>query len=111
MRSDRREGDAERIDERTELRTTLTDALHAVCERFAAACAHLDLGRDQLADEMRLDVGPDRGLLHILEPADETERGWIEERELLLHRDGEVGNLLERGLRGGQQLSVADLLL
>ena len=54
---------------------------------------------------------PARRLLDVLEAVDEAERRGVEERELLFHGDGEVRNLLERGLGGGQQLLVADLLL
>ena len=111
MRAGRREPDAERIGERAQLRAPLADALHALGERVAAAGAHLGLGCDQLADEMRLELGAAPRPADLLEAADEAERRRIEQRELLLDRDGEVGNVLEPGLRGGQQLLVADLLL
>jgi hypothetical protein len=67
MRACRREGDPERIDERAELRAAFTDALHAIGERVAAARAHFDLGRDQLTDEVRLELGSHGRLLHVLE--------------------------------------------
>ena len=53
----------------------------------AAAGAHLDLGGDQLADEVRLELGAARRRLQLLEAVDELERLGVEERELLLDRD------------------------
>ena len=79
-----------------ELRTALGDLRRRLAEVGALAGAHLDLRRDQLADEMRLDVGPDRGRLHLLEAIREPERLGIEQRELLLDGESEVGALLER---------------
>ena len=60
-------------------------------ERRAAPRLDLDLGGDQLADEVRLEHGAQRSRLHVLEPVDEAERRRIEQRELLLDGDGEVG--------------------
>ena len=64
--------------------------------RLAAAGAHLDLGRDQLADEMRLERRAARGRLQLLEAVHELERLGVEDRELLLHGEGEVASVLER---------------
>ena len=86
-------------------------ALGGLRERVAAAGADLDLGGDQLADEVRLELGAPRGLLQLLEAVDELERLGIEERELLLDREREVGRRLEGRARRREQLLVADLLL
>ena len=108
---DRREAEAERVDERAELRAALAQALGALRERVAAAGADLDLGGDQLADEVRLELGAPRGLLHLLEAVDEPERRRVDERELLLDGERQVRHLFEGRLRGRQELLVADLLL
>ena len=82
-----------------------------VGERLATSRLDLDLGGDQLADEVRLEHRALRRGLHVLEPVDEPERCRIEQRELLLDRDGEVGAGLE-GLAGlGEELFVPDPLL
>src|SRR5207244_11760859 len=54
------------------------------------AGAYLDLGRDQLSDQMRLDLRPHRGCPDVLEAVDEAERLQVEKRELLLDGDREV---------------------
>ena len=61
---DGREPEAERVDERAQLRAALAEPLGALRERLAAAGADLDLGGDQLADEVRLELGAPRRLLH-----------------------------------------------
>ena len=105
MRAGGREPDAERVGERAELRAALADALHAFRERLATAGAHLGLRRDQLADEMRFEFGADRGLLHVLEAVRRAERARVDECELFLDRDREVGNRFERGPRGASSSS------
>ena len=60
---------------------------------------------------MRLELGALRRLLDVLEAVDELERRRIEQRELLLDRDGEVRHLVEGSLRCRQELLVADGLL
>ena len=65
---------------------------------------HLHLGGDQLADEVRLERRTARGRLHLLEPVDEVERLRVEERELLLDRDGEILGRLEALARLGEDL-------
>ena len=68
-----------------------------VGQRLAAARADLDLRRDQLAGDRR---GEDRiGLragAQVLEARHELQRRGVEDRELLLEADGEVGRALER---------------
>jgi hypothetical protein len=80
-------------------------------EALATAGADLDLGCDQLADEMRLELGRLRRGVHLLEPVDERERLGIEEGELLLDRDGEVGAAVVGRAGVRQQLLVGDPLL
>ena len=50
-------------------------------ERLAAPRAHLDLGRDQLTDEMGLERRADGSGRDLLEAVDETERLGVEDRE------------------------------
>ena len=44
---------------------------------------------------MLLELGPAHRLLQVLEAADEVERRRVEQRELLLHREREVGAVVE----------------
>ena len=78
-----------------QLRSALRHRSRDVGERLAAPRLDLDLGGDQLADEVRLEQRAPRSGLHVLEPVDEAERRRIEQRELLLDGDGEVGAALE----------------
>ena len=80
----------QRLDEGGELGAPLGERRRDVGERLLLAGLHLDLGRDQLADEVRLERRALRGGLHLLEAVHEVERRGVEERELLLDRDGEV---------------------
>ena len=48
--------------------------------------------------------------LHLLEPVHEVERLGIEQRELLLDRDREVGRLLELGARAVDLLVRSETL-
>ena len=90
VRPGARERDPERLDERGELGAPLGHRRRDVGERRLLARLHLDLGRDQLADEVRLERRVPRRRLDLLEPVDEVERLGVEQRELLLDRDGEV---------------------
>ena len=72
-----------------------------VGEVGAGARDDLDLRGDQLAGDRRAKLGIallGRGT-HLLKPRDQFERLRVEDRELLLDPDGEVGGLRER-LRG-----------
>ena len=89
------ERDPALLGEGPELLPTLTDERRSIRERVAAAGTDLDLGRDQLADEMRLELSPLRRFLELLEAVDQPESLGIEERELLLDGHGEVGNGVE----------------
>ena len=111
MRPRGRQPDTERVGEPTQLDAPLAELLRRLGERVAAARAHLHLGGDQLADDVRLQVGPLCRVADVLEAVDELERGRVEQRELLLDGDGEVGDGLERGPRGREELLVPDLLL
>ena len=64
-------------------------------ERLAAAGLDLDLGGDQLADDVALEVGSRHGGQQLLEAVHEPERVRVEERELLLDREREVLAVLE----------------
>jgi hypothetical protein len=69
---------------------------HGVVVVLAAAGADLDLGGDQLArNRVAKDVVPKRGVTQLLEAVDEVERRLIEQRELLLDANREVGRLVE----------------
>jgi hypothetical protein len=107
----RSQDEPHRVGQRLQLRPALRHRGGHVGERLAASRLDLDLGRDQLADEMRLERRPLRGGLHLLEAVDEVQRDRVEERELLLDRDGEVGPVVEALPRREEQLLVAEPLL
>jgi hypothetical protein len=90
VRADRGEGGAEVVREPVELRSTLAEPLRRLREVLRAPGPDLDLRRDQLAYEVLLEVRPLRGRLQLLEAVRERERRRVEDRELLLDRDGEV---------------------
>ena len=90
------ERDTVRIRERAELHATLRHPLRGLAERLAPARLHLDLGRDQLAHQMLVELALCGAGLEFLEPVRQLERLGIEERELLLDRDGQVVRVLER---------------
>src|SRR5213076_2639285 len=98
------EADPQVARERCQLGAPLGDADGRLGKRRAAASLHLDLGRDQLADEMLLEDRAARRGLQLLEAAHEVERERIEERELLLDGDREVLGRLERLARRPQLL-------
>ena len=60
---------------------------------------------------MLLERRPPRGGLQLLEAVDELERVGVEDRELLLHREGEVAPVLERLARNADELLVREPLL
>ena len=95
MRAGRSERDAERVREGQELDAALGEPRRRFREALAATRADLDLGRDQLAGEVRLERRPLRRRLEVLEAPDETERRRVEDGELLLDRDRQVGPFLE----------------
>ena len=91
MRAGRAERDSERVDDGLQLRAALRHRGGDVGERLAAPGLDLDLRRDQLPDDVRLERRSLRSCLNLLEAVDEVERRRVEEGELLLHRDREVG--------------------
>ena len=101
----------ERIDDGLQLRPALGHRGGDVGERLAAPGLHLDLRRDQLPDDVRLERRPLRSRLNLLEAVDEVQRRGIEEGELLLHRDGEVRAGFEALAGRGEELLVAERLL
>src|SRR5207249_1366900 len=111
VRAGRGERDPARFGERAELLPALAEQRGGVGEGVAAPGADLDLGGDQLADEVRLELRPPRRVLELLEAVDEVERLGVEEGELLLDGDGEIGNRVEGFARARKHLRVAEPLL
>src|SRR5262249_11356488 len=95
MRAGCRQADADRVRELEQLRTALADLRGHLVERVAAAGADLDLRGDQLADEMLLERRALRRCLKLLEAIGEVESLRVEDGELLLDGDREVGRRLE----------------
>ena len=110
MRSGRAEGKPEPVRDLRELRAARAHQLGGLGEGLAPAGSHLRFGRDQLADEVVVDGTPGSGRLHVLEAVDQRERLRIEERELLLDRDRQIGAALEGRPRLLEQLLVGNLL-
>ena len=96
MRAGGGERDAVRVDEGAELRAPLDHPLRRLAEGLGAARPDLDLGGDQLPDEVLLELRARGRRLEFLEPVGELERVGVEERELLLDGDGQVVGVLER---------------
>ena len=105
------EEEAHRLDERLQLRAALGHHAGDVGEALLAPRPDLDLGGDELADEMLLECRAARRSLDVLEPVREVERLRIEDRELLLDRDREVGRGLELLARTRDQLVRRETLL
>src|ERR687897_112729 len=61
----------------------------------AMSGADLDLGGDELSDDVALELSSLRGPEKLLETVHETVRLGIEDGELLLDRDREIGRRLE----------------
>src|SRR5205814_7083371 len=110
VRTGRGERDSARLRKRAKLLPPLAEERGRVGERTTAAGADLDLRRDQLAHEVRLELRSLRCLLELLEAVDEAERLGIDERKLLLDGHREIGNGLERLAREREHLLVAELL-
>ena len=81
-----------------------------LAEVLAATGAHLDLRGDQLADDVRGEVGLECGGVDLLEAIRERERVRVEERELLLDGDREVGAGVEVVAALRDQLLPGDAL-
>jgi hypothetical protein len=97
VRAGRAQRDPARRHEREQPHSHVALARDRVVEVLAPAGADLDLGRDQLAcDRLRQHaVLRDRGVAQFLEPRHELERPAVEDGELLLDADGEVGRRRE----------------
>jgi len=80
-------------------------------ERLAAARLGLGLRGDQLADEVRVELGAGGRGLQILEAVDEVARLRVEKRELLLDREREVLRRLELLPGLPEHLRRSELLL
>ena len=112
MRSRAGKPDAEAIGKIGQLRAPLAHPFRDLREVRAASRLDLDFGRDQLADEVLVDVGSLRAGLQLLEPVRELEGLGVDQSELLLDCDREVLPVLERVPReadllvGAQALSV-----
>ena len=74
VRPGRAEQEPHRLDERPQLRSALGDRGGNVRERLLLAGSDLDLGGDELADEVLLERGAARGRLDVLEAVREVER-------------------------------------
>jgi hypothetical protein len=111
MRSSTGQTDVEAIGELGELVTALRHALRRLAEVATATGLDLDLGRDQLADQVLVQLTARGSLFQLLEPVRELERLGIEERELLLDCDGEILPGFKRLTSGTDLLLRTELLL
>ncbi len=90
MRPGGAERDAELVRQLTQLGSALGDPRHDFSEGLAPPGPDLDLRCDQLADEIRLELGALRGCFEVLETVRERQGLGVEDRELLLDGDREV---------------------
>jgi hypothetical protein len=104
------EQDAELVGERAELLAPLAHPRRRLGEALTAAGADLDLRRDQLADEMLLELRPARGGLQLLEAVRQRQRLGIEDRELLLDCDVEILGRLEGRAGNSEELVRGELV-
>ena len=98
------ERDAEVVDELEQLSSPVYQESGRFGEALAATGADLHLGRDQLADEMRLQHRADRGGLELLEATDEPEADGVEQGELLLDGEREIAAGFEGVARAREHL-------
>ena len=110
MRPRGAEQDVEAPGELEELAPPLGHGGGGFGERPALAGADLDLGRDQLADEVLGERRPLGARLQLLEAVDELQRGRVEDRELLLDRHREVAAGVEALARARDLLLGSQLL-
>ena len=104
VRARRAEQETHRLGERPELRAALRHRGGHIGERFLATRPDLDLRGDELADQMLLERRSARRRLEVLEAVRQVQRLRVEDRELLLDRDREVGRRLEPSARLRDQL-------
>src|SRR6266516_929322 len=95
VRAGTRKGDIEAVGELRQLRPARRHPLGRLPERGGAPGLDLDLRRDQLADEMLVELAAGGSSLELLEAVRQLERVRIEQRELLLHGDREVLPVVE----------------
>jgi len=111
----RSEPDSETVGELPELCTALAHSLRGHAEVLATPGLDLDLGCNQLADEVLIEVRSGRSGLELFEAIRQLQRVGIEQRELFLHCDREVLPSLESIvgktdlLRGSESLLVTHL--
>jgi hypothetical protein len=111
MRAGRGEQDAVVVCELSQLASAFGDTRRRFRERLAAARPHLDLGRDQLADKVLVELSAPGRRLQLLEAVRERERLRIEDRELFLDGQGEIGAGVELLAREAQLVLRAEPLL
>ena len=90
MRAGAAERDPERVGEVEELCAPLAHGHGSLGKVLAPAGTDLDLGGDQLPDQVLLERRPFRCVLQLLEAVRELERLGVEDGELLLDGDREV---------------------
>src|SRR5262249_11933904 len=105
-----RQADADRVREPEQLRAALPEPRGHLVEGVAAAGADLDLGGDQLADEVLLQRRPLRRGLQLLEAVREVQRLRVQDGEFLLDGDREIGRGLELLAREGDLFLGAEAL-
>ncbi len=110
MRGGAAEPDPQLAGDGMKLRAPLSHRRSRGAEALAATRAHLDLGCDQLAHDVRRQVGLDRRAVQLLEAVGQLERVGIEQRELLLDGERQVGPVVERRARLRDQLLPRDAL-
>ena len=103
MRARARKRDIEAVGQLRELSAAHRHQLRDLGERCAAARLDLDLGSDQLAHDVLVELAARCRGLQLLEAVRELERLRVEQHELFLHGDREVLPVLER-LAGGAHL-------
>ena len=110
MRAGRAERELLLAGERVDLRAALLHLRGRFLKAGAAAGADLDLGGDQLADDVLGEVGLLGRRLQRLEAVRQLERLGVEERELLFDRERQVGAGLELRAVAREQLLPRALL-
>src|SRR5918994_4536199 len=115
MRSGARQRHTHPVGKLRQLRAAFAHSLRRLPEVLATPRLHLDIGGDQLADEMLVELRAGGGGLQLLEAVRELERLGIEQREFFLDRESEIFPVLEGLVRKtdllirGQSLLVAHL--
>ena len=106
VRARRAQRDAEAVGEREQVAPAVAERRGGLGERLAAPRLDLDLRRDQLARGVGAERRRVGQRLQLLEPVDHAERLGVEDLELLLDPDREVGRLGEEAaglVEGGER--------